>query len=474
MPPRRPGLRLTDLSSMAAASVTVVVPCYNQHRFLAERFASIIAQAQFIHELIFVDDASTDGSSECAAQTVFPFPSTLIRNAIRNGCPQRQWETGIRRAVADWIWIAEADDTAEPDLLPALLAYAQRNPSAGFVFCQSRLIDEHGSDHGTFRIYTDEINNAAWSSDRVASGREELADHLLLRNIIPNVSACLIRRDLWHQILPLATNLRLCGDWLCYARLALLTDIGFVARPLNGFRTHPNSVRSTTQASRAVEEGYQVRHAIARSASLSRGQKELAARYAAEEWTRLLGQSGSRALDEAALQTAVEFDPLVRKRLNYPSLRETASVELFYAERGHFLPEASIRRLLPPDEWIAFRALVPRGMLRLDPADRPGTVRLRAATVRDPATACLMASITNPAAWYRLPLINARWLAEHENVATIRTSHADPQVILPWVFSGPVVLEVQLCFSPAMDPVSPEGKGAETAPVQAKADSSQF
>lgn len=105
---------------MTARSISVVVPVYNGERFLREALESVAAQTMAVHELIVVDDGSTDASASVALACA---GVTLILQA--NAGPSAARNTGILRASGDAVAFLDADDLWLPEKLERQVAHLE-------------------------------------------------------------------------------------------------------------------------------------------------------------------------------------------------------------------------------------------------------------------------------------------------------------------------------------------------------------
>jgi len=236
-----------------AGAYSVIVPSYNYEAYIGERLESVLAQTCPPREILFLDDASTDQSVLVAEKVLsrsdIPYK---IRVNTENQGVYRQWARGIREASAPFVWIAEADDTADPRFAEHLAEIAECDDVA-LAYAQSRQVDDLGAvlcERNTH--HTDDLDPDRWNRDYTENGLREVVDYLCYRNSIPNASACLFRKAFAQDALDRLERFRYCGDWMLYAHLLGRGRVVFRGAPLNGFRRHG---RTVTQ-SRGRSEGY--------------------------------------------------------------------------------------------------------------------------------------------------------------------------------------------------------------------------
>jgi dolichol-phosphate mannosyltransferase len=105
--------------------LSVVVPVRNEGPNIAPLIAEIeAALAAIPHEIIYVDDGSTDSTPQCLLQLRETAPLVIRRH--RTACGQSAAiVTGVRTARAPWIATLDGDGQNDPADIPALLAQAQ-------------------------------------------------------------------------------------------------------------------------------------------------------------------------------------------------------------------------------------------------------------------------------------------------------------------------------------------------------------
>lgn len=280
---------LNDLMAFAGSPlprVSVVVPNYNYARYIKNRLASIAAQTVVPYELIVLDDASSDASVEVIGEFLAdcPIPSTLVVNSENSGSVFRQWQRGVEMARGDFVWIAEADDLADPEFLCELLPAFARTDVV-MSYCQSRQMDGGGKILSEdYLDYVADIDVDRWTKPYVAEGREEIERSLHVKNTIPNVSAVLFRRDALQAMLAShgeeIASFRHAGDWVAYLRLLEKGALAFSPKSRNSHRRHQQSITVGNFNLGQLREIVQVQRETIRRFQLGASAKVASDRYA--------------------------------------------------------------------------------------------------------------------------------------------------------------------------------------------------
>jgi GT2 family glycosyltransferase len=110
--------------------VTVVVVNWNGAQFLERCLSALLAQTILPHEIILVDNASTDGSCNIVRR----FPSVRLLEQDKNVGFARANNLAIEAASveSDWIALLNPDAFADVRWLEALLVTALANPDVAF------------------------------------------------------------------------------------------------------------------------------------------------------------------------------------------------------------------------------------------------------------------------------------------------------------------------------------------------------
>ena len=233
----------TATPKAGAPTVSVVVPCYNGARYLARALESALSQDYPIHQLIAVDDGSTDGTSRVLSQfgekvTVLPSPDGA------NTGPSAARNRGIERSDGELIAFLDGDDVWYQGKIRRQVEKLLDRPDVGLVYTQCFAIDENDA--------------VLWEYAKVdPRGFPALAERLLMDCFIPTPSAVMVRRALLERLGGFDTTLYACGDHDLWIRVAEIAEFDSVDEPLVGYRKYRDQ-QSVTSAARMWSQGFEV------------------------------------------------------------------------------------------------------------------------------------------------------------------------------------------------------------------------
>lgn len=302
---------MTDTPPRISPRISVVIPAYNREATVETAIRSVLWQTVPPHELIVVDDGSTDATAARVGAVADP-RVRLVRQP--NGGISAARNRGIAEASGDWVAFQDSDDEWLPRKLELQLAALAAAPEpAEAVYC-GLLITGTPEEGGTAGSGAGTRRRIAYHPDAAVtpvSGR--ILPTLMATNPI-STQTLMARRELLLAIGAFDTGLKSLVDWDIAIRLAANGPIAFVDEPLVVQRFTPNSI--TRDRAKRVESWIAVlqkhdalfrAHPRARLAHLHRiagnlrrmGEHQRAAPWFAE--ARRLDPAGARTLGLSVL-----------------------------------------------------------------------------------------------------------------------------------------------------------------------------
>lgn len=132
---------LREGTAMPRASI--VIPCYNAHKFIRQTLASALAQSMSDLEVICINNNSADDTRQILDEFAARDPRVRVFDEPTPGeGPARQ--AGLARATGDWLYFLDSDDLMEPQLLEHAIACGEKNAVDFVIFNTYTLNDRTG------------------------------------------------------------------------------------------------------------------------------------------------------------------------------------------------------------------------------------------------------------------------------------------------------------------------------------------
>lgn len=124
--------------------VSVVIPTYNRAKYICEAIDSVLAQTYKDHEIIVIDDGSTDNTKELLnkyeTKIKYIYQENKGISAARNA--------GIKVAKGEYIAFLDSDDLWLSEKLKVQVKALEENKEIGLVYSSMSRIDSSGKFWG--------------------------------------------------------------------------------------------------------------------------------------------------------------------------------------------------------------------------------------------------------------------------------------------------------------------------------------
>jgi len=214
-----------------SARISVVIPVFNQAVLICRAVESVLQQTVPAHEIIIVDDGSTDATQQSVTRLAAGCDRIKYFHQANRGVSIAR-NRGIQEADGEWVAFLDADDHWRPSLLSNARAEMRANPDVQFIHVRRSNLFPDGS-----------------TNDGPALTEAQMRDpNFLLSCFAIRTCGAMVRRDLlqsldeWFPISP-----RTCEDFHFFGRVVMSARaIGFIdAHDAIVFMT-PNSLSRGT------------------------------------------------------------------------------------------------------------------------------------------------------------------------------------------------------------------------------------
>jgi GT2 family glycosyltransferase len=111
--------------------ISVIIVSWNAREYLLKCLGALAEElADVEHEVLVVDNASTDGSPE-AVEAAWP-GTTLVRRSTNLGFARAN-NVGLRRSAGQYLLLVNSDVDVRPGSVKRLRAFLEQNPSVGIA-----------------------------------------------------------------------------------------------------------------------------------------------------------------------------------------------------------------------------------------------------------------------------------------------------------------------------------------------------
>lgn len=280
--------------------VSVCIPAYNYGKYLKGCLDSVFAQTYEDFEIVLVDNASTDETSEIVRTYKDP-RLRYLRNAYTISSVDNH-NKAFSLARGEYIALLAADDEFLSDRLLRGVEALDCYPRVGLVYSAVVIIDAEGKALRTVRPHP---------TDRIISGKQEFV-HLVQENYIacPTV---MFRNALCRELGGFRT-VRYTPDWDMWLRCTFKGDVAYFAAPLARYRVHGESETAeyTRQGQVDLDLAWTVQAAFEELPSDFRDlmylRKQVLPRYCLPAAWRAF-EMGDKGKAQEYLSTAIEVDP---------------------------------------------------------------------------------------------------------------------------------------------------------------------
>ena len=213
-----------------APIISIIIPAYNYAATLPRAIKSVLPQLTEQHELIIIDDGSTDDTPLVLEQLQKRYPTEFRSIRKKNGGPSSARNLGIQESYGQYLIFLDADDELTANALEQLKTHMIDQPKSSVIIA------------GHYAISADGKQRLHLPEDLPEEPLQRLRLYLINKRIAISHGACVMHREVYsHGNYPEA--FRSAEDIPVFAQAVANFPCSILKQPLALIHKHDDSLR---------------------------------------------------------------------------------------------------------------------------------------------------------------------------------------------------------------------------------------
>lgn len=220
--------------------ISIIIPTYNYAEKVERAIQSVLAQLTDKHELIVINDGSTDTTEEVLNNLLFATDHRFQVLHKKNKGLAATRNRGIKAAASDWFIFLDADDEMMPGALKEIEQHLEENPASRMII------------GGYISVWPDNAKQKeSLPKSLPASSISRVKGYLVDKTISLANGATVMHRDLFIKGM-YPEHFRNAEDLPVFAQALANYHCTVLKRPLAKIHKHSTSLRHNVEYDRQV------------------------------------------------------------------------------------------------------------------------------------------------------------------------------------------------------------------------------
>src|SRR6266480_3296301 len=230
---------------MTYPTLSVILPNFNHAQYLPSALKAMVEQTVKPHEIVVIDDGSTDNSVEIIKDFAAKYPFVHLYPNEKNQGVVPSVERALGIATGDYLYFAAGDDEVLPGIFEKSLTLLAKHPEAALSCGVADLFEVDSGLNWHVGVAT--------SDSPCYLAPCQLVELEKRGRLFISASAVIVRRDcLMDEIGGFYRDLKCHTDWFSLYVAAFRHGMCYVPDPVVRFNIHSQSYYKKARADKAV------------------------------------------------------------------------------------------------------------------------------------------------------------------------------------------------------------------------------